>query len=265
MAGCAVAVPAFWFLVLSVCGTKAASHASHLRAHTAHWQQPPAGVAAAPAVSDLFAKMDVNKDGKVDVNEFVVAQNTGILPLAAPAPAGVFAASPFAAPAPAPAPMPMPGAADEVLPPHLMHPPPLPSDIPEPPPPPRPPPAEPMPPPQPPKEGQLVQAPPSDESVAASGVVNALTASGVPGLDLDGNDPLQVPNTPPPIPPPMLPPDMPKLFPPLAPPSKPDKNIMGPSPVSFGVDIARTLNQRTAEIEVVPMPTLPDSSFLSGS
>merc|ERR1719456_618679 len=119
------------------------------------------------------------------------------------------------------------------LPPHMRVPPPIPKAIPEPPPPPHAPPPEPNPPPQPPMEGQLVQAPPSESSLAPS---NLTALEGVPGLDLDGSDPLQAPNTPPPIPVPLPPPEVETDVPAIGNPLKLPKELMKASPVSFGVD-----------------------------
>jgi len=256
-------------------GVEAHSRVSHLRSglHITRTikQAPPLGVAPpSPAVSpaaQMFARMDVNKDGKVDENEFVTAQQNGVLPLAAaPAPATLVAASPLAA-GPGPAPGPAPSAVDEYedLPPHLRVPPPLPQDIPEPPPPPRAPPAEPQPPPQPPREGQIVQAPPSERSLQAAGNVTAMMMSGVPGLDLEGADPLQAPNTPPPIPVPLPPPSLPLVAPPLAPPVALNPVLMGPSPVAFGVDMAHTLAGRSAALGIVRMPSMPDMALLGSN
>jgi len=260
-----VAVIVYWFLASTSHSADATWSTSHLRAgihiHRAREKQlPPAGVASAPvsAIMDLFTKLDANGDGKIDVNELAMARHYGILPVSSPAPAPAPGSSPGGVPAFAPGPSPVP--AEDSLPPHLLHPPPLPSDIPEPPPPPPPPPKEPQPPPLPPREGQLVNAPPSEENMKSSGMVNTLM-SGVPGLDLAGNDPVLAPNTPPPIPVPLPPPELPKAFAPLAPPSTLDKSIMGPSPVGFGTDIARTLpagvSNNTAPTGIVPMPEVP--------
>lgn len=285
----------YWLLASCLNGADASSRATHLRrgVHVTLMQFPPGATttilpetpppqgllgatgaasqalmqpAGAPAgasqalVADIFARMDVNKDGKVDCTEFANAQKTGVLPLApAPAPSGLVPGSPGAAPGMAPGPAPAP--AQEELPAHLLIPPPLPENIPEPPPPPRPPPAEPGPPPQPPSEGQLIGPPPSQDSMEASGNVHAMMASGVPGLDLDGIDPLQAPNTPPPLPAPISPPELPKVVMPFPPPQPLPPHIMKPAPVAFGVDMARTLPKaRKPPLEVVPMP---DFSFLS--
>lgn len=224
--------------------------------------QPAGAPAAAPQglIADVFARMDVDKDGKVDRSEFVHAQQTGTLSLSpAPAPVGVASGSPAAAPGMAPGPAPAPS--QEELPAHMLIPPPLPENIPEPPPPPRPPPAEPGPPPQPPSEGQLIGPPPSQNSMEASGNVHAMMAAGVPGLDLDGSDPLQAPNTPPPLPAPIEPPELPKVFMPFPPPQSLPSHIMKPAPVAFGVDVARMLPEaRNSPLKVVPMP---DFSLLS--
>lgn len=266
MSGCRSS-QAYCLLALLVYVTDAGSHVSRLRAglhmHSTLRQEPPLGVAAGPAssaaakIADMFARMDVNKDGKVDENEFVVAQQNGVLPLAAAATAP--APAPFSAASPGPA-LPVAGAApapsvveDEILPPHLMKPPPLPGSIPEPPPPPRAPPAEPQPPPLPPREGQLVGPPPSEHSMEAAGNVTAMVA-GVPGLDLDGNNPLEAPNTPPPIPAPLMPPDMPQIQKPMAPPGALDPALMSPQPVAFARDVARTLPGKEAALGVVSMP-----------
>lgn len=235
---------------------------------------PAVAITMSPA-QIMFEKMDTNKDGKVDQYEFVNAQQAGVLPLAAaPAPAQTFAiaAGPSAGlpvPAPAPAPAPSPEEA-EVLPPHLMVPPPLPQNIPEPPPPPRPPPAEPQPPPLPPHEGQLVGPLPfSEDSMLAAGNATAMMA-GVPGLDLDGSDPLQVPNTPPPMPPPLLPPPLPKIMHPMEPPAPLSPVLMNPgfiarqADASLGVDMAHMLpDAKTPALGVVTMPVMPDLSLLN--
>lgn len=243
----------YLLLALSACGSEAFSNVAHLRRAS-----PPLGVVGqAPAASqnplDIFAKIDMNKDGKVDPNEFSISMQNGAIPVAmAPAPGSVSMA-----PAPAPARAPVKGLVEEELPAHLMVPPPLPDGIPEPPPPPRPPPAEPVPPPQPPTEGQLVGPPPSDRSIEAAGNVSALEAS-VPGLDLDGSNPLQSPNAPPPMPMPVpvMPPDMAQL-PPLAPPGSLDPMLMSP-PVSFGIDVANTVPAMKAALDVVAMPVMPN-------
>lgn len=262
---------ASWFVAPAAHADKFSSHALHLRVglHAAGLVQPPAGVAppaaAAPAASGqvaqiaaAFAKMDLNKDGKVDVNEFVVADQKGILPLSGPgpAPAAIVAAPAAAAAVPAPSPA---QAEEEIaeLPPRLRKPPPLPRDIPEPPPPPRAPPPEPRPPPQPPMEGQLVGPPPSEDSLAPSNVT-AMMAN-VPGLDLAGTDPVQAPNTPPPLP--AGPPAMPRIvgMEQREPPKLPNF-LMNPSPVAFGVDVAQSMPTKTWPLKVVSMPLPPGSS-----
>lgn len=228
----------------------------HLRGVRRTPSLPPAGVAP-PAAADAgiaatFAKLDVNKDGKVDSNEFVAGAAAGVLPLAAaPAPA------PLLAPAPAPAvisavsPASASAAEEEVeIPPHLLVPPALPQNIPEPPPPPHAPPPEPAPPPIPPTEGQLVMAPPSEDSVEAAGNVTEMMAN-VPGLDLDGSSPVQAPNTPPPLPEPMAPPPLPRVAQPQSPPDPVPEELMKPSPVSFGLDMARALPAKMAPLGVV--------------
>lgn len=265
------------------CSSTQAAHAAafsqtHLRAGSHVVKQlPPIGVAAvgAPAavaagsplaapvspagkqIADLFAKMDANGDGKVDVNEFVVAEQGGILPMAgapAPAPAVMVAAAPMVAVAPAPAPA---EAEEDVLPAHLQKPPPLPASIPEPPPPPRAPPPEPKPPPMPPREGDLVQAPPSDSQMESLGNVSQMMAT-QPGLDLDGSDPLQAPNTPPPIPAPLPPPGMPRMADPMQPPHALPEALMTPAPVAFGINMAHTFPSamKVVPLEVVAMPVL---------
>merc|ERR1719456_1339840 len=93
-------VSALWFLACYIFEANGALHTSRLRTVLHGRQQPPLGmVAAAPgsAVADLFAKMDVNKDGKVEPNEFVAAAAAGVLGAAAPAGAAGVAASPGAA------------------------------------------------------------------------------------------------------------------------------------------------------------------------
>lgn len=221
---------------------------------------PPSPAAA--ALSAKFAVLDANKDGKVDITEFMHGMASGLVPaaMAAPGPApGLFVGGPAAAPvvtavAPAPAPAPSDPYAD--LPPHLRVPPPLPDNIPEPPPPPRAPPAEPAPPPLPPAEGQLVGPPPSEDSIEAAGNLTAMMAS-VPGLDLGGKNPLAAPNTPPPIPVPLPPPELPKVVKPMAPPLPLDASLMTPAPVAFGIDMARALPSRDTPLHAVPMPSMP--------
>lgn len=256
---------------LAVLGAEPPSRALHLRARQAPPQAfPPGGPAPAPAAlpalpavplvaspealqaAELFAKMDINRDGKVDVNEFVTAKQNGNLPLvAAPAPAPVLAVA-VAVLAPGPAPVAAaPAGPPEVdfLPPHLMVPPPLPAQIPEPPPPPQAPPPEPAPPPLPPKEGQLVGPPPSDPSFQPAGNVS-LGLSSAPGLDLEGSDPVQAPAVPVPLPPP----ELPSTVPAIAPPEKLNEKLMEPSPVAFGLDSARTLPTKVWPMEVVSVP-----------
>jgi len=217
----------------------------------------PAAIASPEALqaAELFAKMDLNRDGKVDVNEFVAAKQNGNLPLVAapaPAPMAVAAFSPGPAVAASPGPV---AAAPEVdfLPQHLMIPPPLPAQIPEPPPPPHAPPPEPAPPPLPPKEGQLVGPPPSDRSMEPAGNVS-LGLSSAPGLDLEGSDPVQAPAVPVPLPPP----ELPSTVPALAAPEKLSEKLMEPSPVAFGLDSARTLPTKVWPTEVV---TVPDAAY----
>jgi len=217
----------------------------------------------------------------------------------APAPAPVFASAPGPAFAPAASPAsvayvapPGPGPflpsiaaapsavkpEDElpVWPAHLP-PPELPAAIPEPPPPPHAPPPEPAPPPQPPLEGQLVGPPPSEDSVEAIGNATEIFQS-VPGLDLDGRTPLEVPNKPPPIPAPLPPPVLPLQI--VVPPSDayPEprpllKALLHPSPVAFGRDASRMLPAETTPLDVldiarlhhnsiVAMPPLPDFAKL---
>jgi len=251
---------------LAVSGAEISSRALHLRARQAPPQAfPPGGpapAAALPAVpvqvlqgpeaaqaAELFARMDLNRDGKVDVQEFMAAKQNGNLPLvASPAPAPML----VVAPAPAVAAAPGPAAKEpevDFLPPHLMVPPPLPSQIPEPPPPPHAPPPEPAPPPLPPKEGQLVGPPPSDRSLAPAGNVS-LGLSSAPGLDLEGSDPVQAPAVPVPLPPP----ELPSTVPALAPPEKLSEKLMEPAPVAFGLDSARTLATKVWPTQVVAVP-----------
>jgi len=213
----------------------------------------PAAIASPEALqaAELFAKMDLNRDGKVDVSEFVAAKQNGNLPLvAAPAPAPMLAVAVFS-PGPAVAAAPGPAAKPEVdfLPAHLMVPPPLPAQIPEPPPPPHAPPPEPAPPPLPPKEGQLVGPPPSDRSMEPAGNVS-LGLSSAPGLDLEGSDPVQAPAVPVPLPPP----ELPSTVPALEQPEKLSEKLMEPSPVAFGLDSARTLPTKVWPTEVVNVP-----------
>jgi len=255
----ALAGPLVWLLSASL--AHGAPLQLHLRAGRQPVVQPPNGVAppaSATGIQATFAKMDMNKDGKVDSNEFAVAVQSGLFPggtAPAPAPAPTSMVVPIA---PAYAPAAAPSAAkpteeEEVLPPHRLIPPPLPQNIPEPPPPPRAPPAEPAPPPLPPREGQLVEAPPSEESLEASGNATEMMAN-VPGLDLDGKDPLQAPNTPAPLPKPMAPPDMPKIAKPMSGPDALPESLMVPSTVSFGLDMARSLPAKMAPLGVVSQP-----------
>lgn len=233
----------------------------HLRSGSAKQVPPPVNQAAAAAVApaaapdqgiaDAFAKMDLNKDGKVDVNEFVVAEKAKRG--AAPAPAPLLAMAPAAVMAP-PAPAPAPAAATDEVPEHLMIPPALPDNIPEPPPPPRAPPAEPLPPPLPPAEGQLVQAPPSEaqmEQIAKSSYI-----ASPPAVDLKGKDPLSAPNTPPPLPSPVAPPPMPQFISSMAAPEPLKDSLMKPSPVAFGIAAARTLPDATP-LKAVAMHAVP--------
>jgi len=284
-----------WLLVLSSHGVAANSRALHLRAgvHVPStlkqqppvvMQQPPIGMAIAPVlvaspapavgaaakIADMFAKMDVNKDGKVDQNEFVVANENGVLPVAAaPGPATAAIGSPAPAPAYAPAPAPAPSAAKKdklpELPVSYRSPPPLPDNIPEPPPPPRAPPAEPAPPPMPPSEGQLVGPPPSENSMQSAGKVSAMVAS-VPGLDLEGESPLQAPNTPPPMPAPLGPPELPPVVAPNPPPLPLSLALMTPAPVAFGLDMARIIvKEKATPLSVVAMPRMPDFSLMNAN
>merc|ERR1719401_2296463 len=117
----------------------------------------------------------------------------------------------------------------------------------------------------PPKEGQMVLPPPSDRSMEAGGKLAKLMTEGVPGLDLDGNTPVQVPNTPPPMPPPMDPPRLPRIIPPEKPPPALDPALMTPAPVAFGLDVARTIPNLygpSKESNGVMMPAMPDFSAL---
>jgi hypothetical protein len=257
----------YWILALYANGAQANSRVTHLRAALKQQPQtlntfevihPPSGVVAqapaSPEVANAFAKMDLNKDGKVDVTEFANAQKNGML-----AHPGLLAPGPAPGPAPAPGSAPAPASLKaEDLPPHLR-PPALPERIPEPPDPPRPPPAEPAPPQLPPREGQLVGPPPSEDAVEAAGNLTGLMV-GVPGLDLDGRDPLQAPNAPPQIPEPLLPQQLPRIFGAFPPPQKLPPAIMTPAPVAFGVDVARTLPQ--ARKSPLAVPPTPDFSFL---
>lgn len=251
-------------LVLSSYDIQASSRLLRLRQ-----PQPPAGMvppappaAAALTPRDMFDRMDLNKDGKVDVNEFLKAQSTGVLPIAGvPAPGAAVApgAAPGAAAGPAPAPGPAPeGAYGE----HLV-PPALPQDIPEPPAPPKAPPAEPLPPPQPPKEGQLVAPPPGQQAMETVGNMTALMAS-APGLDLNGGSPISAPGLPPPMPVPILPPDLPVIMTPMRPPQPLDTALMEPSKASFGTDMGSTIPDTAAATpdaskwtQVVAMPAIP--------
>lgn len=297
MATLAAVLPYTWLLVLSTHGAVVNSRALHLRAgdHVPSaqkqqppvvMQQPPVGMSIAPVlvaapapavgaaakIADMFARMDVNKDGKVDQNEFVVANENGVLPVAtAPAPAAISVSGPRGSPAPAPASAPAPapsaGKKDKLpeLPVSYRSPPPLPDNIPEPPPPPQAPPAEPAPPPQPPREGQLVGPPPSESSMQSAGKATAMVAS-VPGLDLEGVSPLQAPNTPPPMPAPEGPPELPPVAPPNPPPLPLSLALMTPAPVAFGLDMARTIvKEKPTPLSVVAMPPMPDFSPLSSN
>lgn len=292
MATLAVVCTYTWLLVLSSHGAAANSRALHLRAgvHVLStlkqqppvvMQQPPIGMAIAPVlvaapapavgaaakIAEMFAKMDVNKDGKVDQNEFVVANQNGVLPVAAapgPAIAAIGSPAPAFAPAAAPAPAPLAAKTDE-LPVSHRSPPPLPDNIPEPPPPPRAPPAEPAPPPQPPSEGQLVGPPPSENSMQSAGKATAMVAS-VPGLDLEGTSPLQAPNTPPPMPAPLGPPELPPVVAPFGPPMPLSLALMTPAPVAFGLDMAHTIvKEKPTPLSVVAMPPMPDFSLMSSN
>jgi len=255
---CQLAIAGSLVWLLSASFAHGAPLQLHLRAGRV---QPPPGVMQAPAsatgIQATFAKMDMNRDGKVDANEFAVAVQSGVFPAVtapAPAPAPTVvtpANAPAAAPSAAPSAAKSPD--EEVLPPHLLIPPPLPQNIPEPPPPPRAPPAEPAPPPLPPKEGQLVEAPPSEEALEAAGNATELMAN-VPGLDLDGKDPLQAPNTPPPLPVPMAPPTLPKVTLPMSAPDPLPESLMAPSTVAFALDMARTLPAKMAPLGVVSLP-----------
>lgn len=293
MAALAAVFTYTWLLVLSSHGAVASSRALHLRAGVqvpstlrqqppVVIQQPPIGMALAPVlvaapapavgaaakIADMFARMDVNKDGKVDQNEFVVANQNGVLPVAAaPGPAISAIGSPAPAPAYAPAPAPSAGKKDKLpeLPVSYRSPPPLPDNIPEPPPPPRAPPAEPAPPPQPPSEGQLVGPPPSEDAMQSAGKATAMVAS-VPGLDLEGVSPLQAPNTPPPMPAPLDPPGLPPVVAPNPPPLPLSLALMTPAPVAFGLDMARTIvKEKATPLSVVAMPPMPDFSLMSSN
>lgn len=282
-----------WLSVLSLDVAASNSRALHLRAgdHVPStlnqqppvvMQQPTIGIVAAPAlvaapapavgaaakIADMFARMDVNKDGKVDQNEFVVANQNGVLPVAAsPGPAISAIGSPAPAPADAPAPAPSAAKKDKLpeLPVSYRSPPPLPDNIPEPPPPPRAPPAEPAPPPQPPSEGQLVGPPPSENEMQSAGKATAMVAS-VPGLDLEGVSPLQAPNTPPPMPAPLGPPELPPVVAPNPPPLPLSLALMTPAPVAFGLDMARTIvKEKATPLSVVAMPPMPDFSVMSSN
>jgi hypothetical protein len=108
-------------------------------------------------------------------------------------------------------------------------------------------------------EGQYIGPPPTEQSMEAAGNLTDLMAEGVPGLDLDGNTPIEVPNTPPPIPAPLEPPQMPPVLPPQEKP--PPLDLVTPAPVAFGLDVARTLPQRQSSPEMT-MPSLPDFSAM---
>lgn len=251
----------YWLLTFFAYGVEANSRVLHLRPglRTSLKQQPPGGVvaAAAPAapqgnLADMFARMDTNKDGKIDCTELANAQHSGAFSLA-PAPAP-FAGSPSMASITAGGPAPVPAA--NQLPPHLLVPPSLPSKIPEPPPPPHAPPQEPGPPPQPPREGQLISSPPGEESLETSGNLAAMVVNDVLGADLDAADKetLQAPSKPAPLPSSILPPELPKVFRPFPSPRSLPPHLMTPAPVAFGVDMARTLpDVKKAPLSVVPM------------
>lgn len=278
----------YWILALHAIGAQANSRVTHLRAALKQQPQtlntfeviyPPSGVVAAapasPEVANAFAKVDLNKDGKINVTEFYRAQQNGFF-----APGAASGNSPAPAPGPAeylPQHMrlggfsPAPSVKAEDLPP-WKRPPALPERIPEPPDPPRPPPAEPAPPQLPPKEGQLVGAPPSEDSMEFAGNLTGLMVS-VPGLDLDGRDPLQAPNAPPvlgyQIQAPLLDRQLPRTFGFFPPPQRLPPAIMTPglppaittpAPVAFGVDVARTVPQ--ARKSPLAVPAMPDFSFL---
>eukprot|EP00427_Karlodinium_veneficum_P021043 CAMPEP_0169107316 /NCGR_PEP_ID=MMETSP1015-20121227/24815_1 /TAXON_ID=342587 /ORGANISM="Karlodinium micrum, Strain CCMP2283" /LENGTH=402 /DNA_ID=CAMNT_0009168835 /DNA_START=119 /DNA_END=1327 /DNA_ORIENTATION=- len=254
-------------------GAYASSHALYLRSGRSQTRQkqPTIGMDVSRTT---FDQLDLNKDGKIDAQEFLAAQRAAatsrsnaismnVQPSFAVAPSAASPGVPLSiAPSVvATAPAPFEAINVEDLPEH-MRPPPLPSDIPEPPPPPRVPPREPQPPPFPPKEGQLVGPPPSEASVIAAGNLTQVMAEGVPGLDLDGTSPLQAPNTPPPVPVPVLPPDLPQTVASQKPPPPLDPALMTPAPQAFGMDVARSYSVVTSggsatEASLPTMPSLP--------
>lgn len=265
-----------WLLQLLSCGAYASSQSLHLRTGRGRSHLSP---------SATFDKLDLNKDGRIDRKEFLVAEHRNALVSmkvqavaagASPAPVSVAAPGfspivpqtlPVAAPAPviaappAPAPAPDNRIPVDQLPPWAT-PPPLPEDIPEPPPPPGVPPREPEPPPLPPEEGQLVAPPPSEGALAPAGNLTEMMAETLPGLDLEGRTPVQVPNTPPPLPKPIDPPALPLVMQPRDPPPLLDPSLMTPAPREFGMDVGRMIPEPEDKPHRPVMPKLPDLAEL---